>query len=183
MWNLSLWKFARWNSPRCPPTRLTEFLFSIRVYDTIPWDRYPPDLFLYTSHDSRHKERTCLEVALFLFCDFLRLLQYDVLRAAEDYEHEKLAQETQAQREKKEAAAEKNREKRELTRMRKEENRTPEVLKKEGQKVAKRPRKVESKEAKEARQKAKAAKAKKDAHAARQKQRRRKGYILKLHTT
>ena len=38
----------------------------------------------------------------------LRLLQYDVLRAQEDYEHEQLAKETQAQREKKEATAEKN---------------------------------------------------------------------------
>lgn len=58
---------------------------------------------------------------MFLFGNFLRLVQYEVLRAAEDHEHEKLAQETQAQREKKEAAAERNREKREPTRMRKEE--------------------------------------------------------------
>ena len=59
---------------------------------------------------------------------FLRLLQYEVLRAAEDYEHEKLAQESKAAREKKELVAEKNREKRELTRMRKEETRTRAVV-------------------------------------------------------
>ena len=91
---------------------------------------------------------------------FLRLLQYEVLRAAEDYEHEKLAQESKAAREKKELVAEKNREKRELTRMRKEETRTRAVLKKEGEKVAKKQRKVESQEAKVARKKAKAQKAK-----------------------
>ena len=93
-------------------------------------------------------------------CRFLRLLQYEVLRAAEDYEHEKLAQESKAAREKKELVAEKNREKRELTRMRKEETRTRAVLKKEGEKVAKKQRKVESQEAKVARKKAKAQKAK-----------------------
>lgn len=90
-------------------------------------------------------------------------VQYDVLRAAEDYEHEKLAQESKAAREKKELVAEKNREKRELTRMRKEETRMRAVLKKEGEKVAKKQRKVESQEAKVARKKAKAQKAKKDA--------------------
>ena len=65
---------------------------SIWVYDTIPWDRYPPDLFLYTSHDSRHEERKCLNGIVHVL-DFLRLLQYEVFRAAED-EHEKVAQET-----------------------------------------------------------------------------------------
>ena len=103
----------------------------------------------------------------------LRLLQYDVLRAQEDYEHEQLAKETQAQREKKEAVAEKNREKRELKNMRKEENRLRAALKKAGEKVAKQQRKVESKEAKVERKKAKALKAKKKAHATKQRQRRK----------